>query len=321
MFTIKEESTVPIHRQLEEQVKQLIWNGQLSPSTRLPSVRELAGFLRINRNTVARAYEELEREGFVASHGARGTFVVERPPLQRRQAELTAFLVETLAHATDLGLTPEECAVQLLAFAQANPNTHKTRRTGQRILLLECNIPQLEQFRGELEKALPLGVDTMLLDELSRGPRPHFEDYRVVVTTFFHADEVRPHLVGTGVELVTLLLQDNLPTLLRLRALLRGTRAALVCESEHGLQNFRKSMHDAGLEERLQIYGALLSQPVSVEQALENAQVVICSSRVVEEQIRSKVRQGVEIITDDRSLDSQGIELLRRRLLNVKAGD
>ncbi len=320
--TIKQESTVPIHRQLEEQIKQLIWNGQLAPQTRLPSVRELAGFLRINRNTIARAYDELEREGFVISQGAKGTFVVERPPLQRRQAELTDFLGDTIRRAAELGLTAEECAVQLLAFSQANSFRPRPLTTSQKILLLECNRPQLEQFRRELEKSLPLAVETMLLEELGHGPRPAFDEYRVVVTTFFHAEEVKAQLAGTGVELVTLLLHDNLPALLRLRGLPRGTKAALICESEHGLQNFRKSMREARLEDRLQITGAILTDTAEIETALRGAQVVICSSDVVEAQIRNQLEQGVEIITDDRSLDQQGIELLRRRLIgNVQNRD
>lgn len=308
---IKPKSTVPVHRQLEEQIKQLIWNGQLAPATRLPSVRELAGFLRINRNTVARAYDELEREGFLISMGAKGTSVVERPPVQRRQSELTMFLQQTVARAADLGLTPEQCAVQLLAFAQANPVLDDTK---QKALLLECNLPQLVQFRAELEKSLPLKVDTLLLEDLVHGPPPEFDSYRVVITTFFHADEVKARLAGTGVELVALLLQDNMPALLRLRQLMRGTRAALICESEHGLQNFRKSL--AGLEDRLQITGAVLNDSASVEKALQGAQVVICSSNIVEEAIKGRLNQGVELITDNRSLEEHGIELLRRRLLN-----
>jgi DNA-binding transcriptional regulator YhcF (GntR family) len=318
-ITIKQGSTVPIHRQLEEQIKQLIWNNQLQPGSRLPSVRELAGFLRINRNTIARAYEGLEREGFVQSLGAKGTFVSEQPPTPVRQAELGEFLSQTLQRAAELGLNPEQLAMQLLAHAQALGNEQKARK----MLLVECNLPQLAQFRRELENALPVIVDTLLLDELvteaGQRARQNASDYGVIVTTFFHADEVKQWLEGTQVELVSLLLQDSLPTLLKLNKLSRGTPVGLICESEHGLANYRKSLQEAGLE-RLKIKGALVSDSAAVAQALEGSQVVVCSSSVVKEQIAGRINAGVELICDDRSLDKQGIELLRLRLLGHESG-
>lgn len=313
-ITIKQGSTVPIHRQLEEQIKQLIWNNQLSPGSRLPSVRELAGFLRINRNTIARAYEGLEREGFVQSLGAKGTYVSEQPPTPLRQAELGDFLSETLRRAAELGLTPEQCAIQLLAHAQSIT----AGKAGRKVLLVECNLPQLEQFRRELESVLPVTVDVLLLDQLPDEPgqtaRQNLEDYAVVVTTFFHADEVKHWLEGTQVELLTLLFQDNLPTLLKLNKLSKATPVALICESEHGLANYRKSLQEAGLD-RLRVSGALVANTQDVKQALEGAKVVICSSSVVKEQLDGRIAPGVELICDDRSLDKQGIELLRLRLL------
>ncbi len=317
-ITIKQESTVPIHRQLEEQIKQLVWNGHLAPESRLPSVRELAGFLRINRNTIALAYKELEREGFVLSLGAKGTHVSKQPPTQPHQAELGEFLSYTLERAAALGLTAEQCAIQLLAHAQAI----STSRSGRKVLLLECNTPQLEQFQRELENALPVTVDMVLLDELNgevgQNTRNSLDEYAVVVTTFFHADEVKQWLDGTQAELVTLLFQDNLPTLLKLNKLGKGTPVALICESEHGLANYRKSLQEAGLE-RLKVRGALIADYSGVAEALEGAKVIICSSSVVKEQLNGRVNHDIELICDDRSLDKQGIELLRLRLVGNKS--
>jgi DNA-binding transcriptional regulator YhcF (GntR family) len=312
-LSIRREGNVPYHLQLEEQIKQLVWNGQLTPGTRLPSVRELAGYLRINRNTVARAYEGLERQGFVLSNGAKGTFVCETPPQPTTQVDkLQNFLKETFARLNDLGLNPEDFAVQLLAYAQSQQKNGHVRR----ILLLECNNPQLEQFRGELETSLPVTVETMLLDDLSKlgVDTLNLLNYDAVVTTFFHADEVRAMFRGKPVELVILLLSDNLPALLKLKRLPKATPVALVCESEHGLQNFQRSLYEAGLD-KLKIHGVLVDDEPKLHLALAESKVVICSSVVVCQKIEAKIANGVEIITDDRSLDKQGIELLRKRLL------
>ncbi|MGH7751231.1 MAG: GntR family transcriptional regulator, partial [Gemmatimonadales bacterium] len=61
--------------QLRAQLRYRILTGELQRGDRLPPVRRLAAFLRVNRNTVAQVYRRLEAEGFVVTAGRRGTFV------------------------------------------------------------------------------------------------------------------------------------------------------------------------------------------------------------------------------------------------------
>ena len=76
---INSKSRVPVHLQLEQQIKHLIMTGSFEVGSRLPSIRAIAGFLRINRNTVARVFSDLEREGFVESRRGSGMYVLEPP--------------------------------------------------------------------------------------------------------------------------------------------------------------------------------------------------------------------------------------------------
>lgn len=73
-------SGVPVYLQLEAQVKQAVAAGALRPADALPSVRKLAAELRINPNTVARAYQNLERDGVIRSVPGGGTFVADGVP-------------------------------------------------------------------------------------------------------------------------------------------------------------------------------------------------------------------------------------------------
>jgi GntR family transcriptional regulator len=73
-------SPVPIYLQIVDQVRRLIALGALRPGDRLPAVRDLAAQCRINRNTAARAIQELEREGVVRTQVGQGTFVAAEPP-------------------------------------------------------------------------------------------------------------------------------------------------------------------------------------------------------------------------------------------------
>lgn len=72
---ISNQSDVPIYQQIVTQMKNLIMNGELSEGESLPSIRTLASELQISSITTKRAYEELEREGYIVSQVGRGSFV------------------------------------------------------------------------------------------------------------------------------------------------------------------------------------------------------------------------------------------------------
>jgi GntR family transcriptional regulator len=68
-------SPEPVYEQIVRQVQGGVSSGQLKPGDPLPTVRQLAGDLELNRNTVARAYRQLEEQGVILTAGRKGTFV------------------------------------------------------------------------------------------------------------------------------------------------------------------------------------------------------------------------------------------------------
>lgn len=117
MFSqIDPRSTIPLYAQIATRIKVAIAAGELSPGSGLPSVRQLAGQLRINPATVVQAYRELETEGFVELRQGAGTFVRDLPE-QRRQEErsqqATALARRVLAEAGRLRISPRELQAAL----------------------------------------------------------------------------------------------------------------------------------------------------------------------------------------------------------------
>jgi GntR family transcriptional regulator len=78
IFRVHSGSGVPIYLQIEAQVKQAVAAGALERDEAMPSIRQLAAELRVNPNTVARAYSNLEREGTIRAVPGGGTFVAGR---------------------------------------------------------------------------------------------------------------------------------------------------------------------------------------------------------------------------------------------------
>ena len=109
MVTINYKDGRPFYEQVKEELRRLVVSGVLRPGDKLPSVRELAGQLAINPNTIQRAYRELETEGYIVSVPGKGSFAAEREDENdRRRAELLARLSETVKELRWLGMTAEE---------------------------------------------------------------------------------------------------------------------------------------------------------------------------------------------------------------------
>src|SRR2546430_3674102 len=79
MFAINPSDPAPIWRQIEEGVRRLIALGALDPGSSVPSVRDLARDLRVNPNTVARAYQRLTETGVLTVKRGEGTYVSDQP--------------------------------------------------------------------------------------------------------------------------------------------------------------------------------------------------------------------------------------------------
>ena len=104
-------SMVPIYEQLMEQIKSEIINSSLKEGEALPSVRSLAGELRISALTVKKAYDKLEEEGFVTTIHGKGTYVTasdKQLALEARQREAEADFEKAIDRALAMGMSRED---------------------------------------------------------------------------------------------------------------------------------------------------------------------------------------------------------------------
>lgn len=100
-------SPTPLYAQIAARLRVAIASGELKPGNGLPSVRQLAGKLRINPATVVQAYRELEVEGLVSTRQGAGSFVQDVSSDKRqkdRQQEARRLVREMLASAASLGI-------------------------------------------------------------------------------------------------------------------------------------------------------------------------------------------------------------------------
>jgi GntR family transcriptional regulator len=111
LFHVNPSSGVPIYAQIEAQVKNAIAAGALKPDHVLPSVRTLAAEVGINPTTVARAYQNLERDGVIRTVPGGGTYVADNVPRflkSEKLRRLQPYARQIAVEGIQLGLTEDD---------------------------------------------------------------------------------------------------------------------------------------------------------------------------------------------------------------------
>ena len=132
---------VPLYKQIGEQVKQLIATNRLRSGEHMPTVRQLSRSLHVNPATVAKAYQELEREGILGTQRRRGTIVLggadDPRGLALRQSRLSNVVNHNIVEALSLGYSPEELeaafSLHLARWCEEREAKEQSRRERDRI--------------------------------------------------------------------------------------------------------------------------------------------------------------------------------------------
>ena len=113
----------PIYVQIMDEIRRAVVLGTVKPDDPLPSVRQLAGELKVNPNTVQQAYRELERDGLVYVRRGQGTFVAEEGAVQtdKERRELAEMVADrALREAYRNGLSAEELVAAIESASSAD---------------------------------------------------------------------------------------------------------------------------------------------------------------------------------------------------------
>ncbi len=116
-------SGIPIYIQIMDQIRELVAQGELKQGDQLPTVRQLATDLRVNFNTVARAYRLLDEAGLISTQHGRGTYIWEQPSPEviqhLRKKGLDGLTRRYLAQAARQGFQPVEVVQTFRQYMEA----------------------------------------------------------------------------------------------------------------------------------------------------------------------------------------------------------
>lgn len=176
-LTIDRESPLPLHDQLTEGIRLLIDGSELEPGQALPTIKELAELLGVNANTVATAYRQLEREGYLTQRKRAGTSVASAPPRRLERILAGRLAAEVNGRARAAGLAPAD----LLRAIGADAATRTDRPVIDIAVLADSELRATELARRSQEV-------------LGNGVRCHPRTPEAYVSVEFHLTIVDPQL-------------------------------------------------------------------------------------------------------------------------------
>ena len=114
MISLNYRDQRPIYEQIKEGLRHLVVTGAIQAGDKLPSVRALAASLAINPNTIQRAYEALEAEGYLSTQAGKGCFASPRSEVsQARRTKLLEQFDAAVGELLFLGMTTEELKLRV----------------------------------------------------------------------------------------------------------------------------------------------------------------------------------------------------------------
>lgn len=108
---ISNNSSVPIYEQIKNSIVEQIMSGELTENESIPSIRALASDIRISVMTIKKAYDELEKEGFITTVQGKGSFVSPRTKelaLEQTKKEIEGYILKSIELAHKVNISDEE---------------------------------------------------------------------------------------------------------------------------------------------------------------------------------------------------------------------
>jgi GntR family transcriptional regulator len=251
-ISLERKSGVSLYVQIKEALRDAILASTADHELVLPPQRELAQRLRVSRNTVSMAYAELEREGLVVAEAGRGTLVVD-PARKAQSRSRDEALARVIEHAAEEALT---LGYNLDQYAEATTAYLKEKRRMLdhiRLVFVECNQEQLTYYAEHLHLEPGVITEPVLLDDLRGKQAAALSALRsadVVVTSFYHTDELLRILADSDTPLVSVNLQPEMSTIVSIARIAPTARIGLVAASRRFLAEMQKTLRQMDVSPR-----------------------------------------------------------------------
>jgi len=319
---IDKDSGIPLYLQIKHQIKKQLISGNLSIDKQLPTERELSINLGVSRNTVSMAYKELVLENILLSNPGRGTFL--NPKYLTHLKAKAMNNKEKLAEIIDAAINE---ALELNFELEEFKNIVNTRIEQKERLLkniniafIECNYEQLYSFTKGIELGMGISIVSILLDEIRNNPEKFKEKLKsldLIVTTFFHFDEVKKYLHDKQKRVLAISLDPLMETMVNIAQVSSPDKViGLVCITDKFAQRVFKSIKQSGVT--CKSFKFIVSHDEGkIKKFLDNTDILITSPGRKKE-MKKLISNQIPLIEFIYVPDKGSINILKLAILDLK---
>jgi len=286
-------------------LRDAIQSGVYARGSRLPSTRELAAQLGINRNTATKIYSELARENLIELPPNRPPIVIgEGGPVSADvfQKRMSETLETILLESQLIGMTPADTTRMLNQVAS---NFFANYRA-PRVFAAECNEIEARAYAQELTVRLDSPVRPVLLDQLGQ-----IRSDDIVVTPLFHLHEARQHLNGRTEHLIGLVVTANSSDIAAIATTVTTGPLGIVAVNPGAAERLRRLL---SFQIDVPMLTASVNQPEALEAMRGKVECIVSTVRAQKVKWRRMPEVPFMLIryhTDERSIEQLRIEMQR----------
>jgi GntR family transcriptional regulator len=247
-FTLNRQDSTPLYTQLKKLLIIRIEQGEFSLK-KLPTIRNTAGEYQVSINTVLRAYEALQNEGYVTGTVGRGTFVSttkEEMQEQNRDFQLRNVIRHALEEALSSGHTIDDFEQEVKKYI----NKKRDDLSRVTIVFIECNIEQLRYFTDHLELESTIKRVPVLLSDLQTNKKDAMKKIQacdLVLTSFYHVSEVTGYLGGLNKPVIGINLEPEISTIVDIAKIPADSTVGIVTTSKKFLNIIKEVLQSLNL--------------------------------------------------------------------------
>ncbi|AKN32940.1 transcriptional regulator [Clostridium carboxidivorans P7] len=315
---INKESGVPLYLQVKKQIMDLIKTDILTVGNKMPTERELSEKLKVSRNTISTAYNELEQEGVLKSYQGRGTFVAEEAnpwKVQNIKEKIIKFVDLGFEEALETGMDADE----FLEIVMQRVREKKELMSKITALYVECNIEQSRMFSKQLMDSTNMNVIPFTLDDIkmpTKETKSMIEKCQVIIATFNHVNEVVRMTKQFKKEVIGVAINVNLQTIVKIARYPEETRFGFVCMSQEFMFKARGALEKAGLS-NIDIQYTNTTDKDELLKIVNNSEVLIVSPGRYKD-VKESCTEDKEIVKFLYSLDDNSVKALKSQIIELK---
>lgn len=311
-------SEIPLYFQVKKEIMNLINRGKLKVGERMPTERELSENLKVSRNTVSTAYDELEQEGVLKSYQGRGTFVAEEAnpwKVQNIRQKIMKFIDLGFEEAIESGMDANE----FLEIVIQRVREKKKLMSKITAVYVECNIEQSRMFSKQIMESTNMNVIPFTLDDIrdiTDSTREIIERSQVIIATFNHVNEVVKLTKKFKKEIIGVAINVNLETIVKIARYPKDTRFAFICISSEFMFKARAALEKAGLG-NINIQFTNSTDERKITKTIDDVDVIIVSPGRYKD-VQSHNVNNKYVMKFLYSLDDNSVKELKSKIIDLK---